>query len=497
MVLMHMITCFSLKSVEQYYVDMDSVLFYVLNLQTKTAKNMLNAEGVSFNLYKEYLYNWADVIEITLLENDDRYEKYTEEFEARLDRIEKFQDKEASNYYILLAEMYAHAAMAQIVYNEYLSGFRKLLKSNRYAKKSMELHPNYWRNNKLCGTLNVSFDMLPAFTKSMAAMFGLTGDASKGFAQIEQYLIDVSHIPSLKTEGLLYKGVALKLTRDEPLMYSTLQENTELTSAPAIMLYLLSNVALLSGHNEACLTYLNAFPTEEIELPFKHINYLKGKAKLNRLDTDADVFLKDFLEHSDFKNFRREVCVKLSHFYFINKNTTLYEYYKAKVDTYPKSTIQRDLEANIENNRPYPPHRGLLKARYLVQGGYFQRSYNLLIAIQPESLAIDGYKNEYFLLLAQSQNGLKMPNEALSLCNKMLAFCTNTNDHYVAEAALLASNIELQRMQLHHAKMFCKSALEIKGEDDVYMENIHKRAKNRLKKIEKLEKRGQNVRQPS
>ena len=62
----------------------------------------------------------------------------------RLKRISEWENHGSKSHLITLAEMYAHAGLANAIYGDYVSGFRKLLKANNLSKKNMEEYPDYW-----------------------------------------------------------------------------------------------------------------------------------------------------------------------------------------------------------------------------------------------------------------------------------------------------------------------------------------------------------------
>ena len=93
----------------------DKALFEILNLQTVTAKRLIDSEFTKnpekVNMYLEYLNNWNSVLDLILDENQPRYQKYLQSLNERLDLIERKADKKSPSYHILLAEIYAHAGM--------------------------------------------------------------------------------------------------------------------------------------------------------------------------------------------------------------------------------------------------------------------------------------------------------------------------------------------------------------------------------------------------
>jgi hypothetical protein len=467
-------------------VQSDDALFDILNLQTGKARLLLNsANGTEeFNMYNEFLHNWADVIELTLIEDEEIYDLYLTSLNQRLNRIDEHADKNDASYHILLAEIYTHAAMAHIVYSDFFSGFRKLLKANKHVKSNEELHPGFWRNNKMGGAFNVSFDMMAPVLQTIASIFGLRGDESLGYKQLNQYLADVENYPGLKSEAFLYYGFVLKMAKRAEEGCKLLSQHVDKQNAPALSIFLISNLLYTAGRNEEALSYLEYFPKNSIELPFHHYEYMMGKEKLNRLDADAGDYLKLYLDSSAFKNYQREVCLKLSHHHFIHGNMAGYKLYQDKIDDYPKAKTDRDREADVEHNRPYPPHKELLKVRYLVSGGYNSTALEILDKINLQSLEIPGYINEYYLLQGRVKSSQSKTMDALSLFNLVLEQGSDEEEHFAAEAALLAGKIHLKEDNIQLAIKYFETAKNTDCGNDVYIEIIHKKAKNLLKEIE-------------
>lgn len=465
----------------------DKALFEILNLNTVTAQKILDngnkGSSEKADMYFEYLNNWNKVIEVVLKEDQTKYEKYLGSLDARLELIDKKADKSLPSYYILLAEIYAQAGMTQIFYRDYLSGFLKIMKANNYARENLEKYPDCWLNNKLCGILNVSLDQLSPFLKKMAGILNLKGDPATGFKQLSLYLKYVEDYPGLKAEALLYNGFALRMAKKDEMAFALFNEKIVPDEAPVLNLFLYSNIMYLTGRNEHARTLLSELSDSRFEVPFPFKDYLYGKSSLYCLDKVADIYLKQFMVNSQSKNYKREVCSRLADYYFIYSNSEQFSYYRKLIGTYSKATTDRDREADIESKRPYDPYPDLLKARYLVHGGYYAEASEILLSINQGELTRKAYRNEYSLLMAKVKLRTNQLNEALMFCEKTIDQGRDCDEHYAAEAALLAGDILAKKGSKEKAVSYYKMALEIKGQNDVYIENIEKIANNRLKDL--------------
>jgi hypothetical protein len=465
----------------------DRALFEILNLKTQTARTIINAgkKEDPGNLYYEYLENWLEVMELALYEQDDRYNKYIRTFENRIKRVQSRNDQSSPSYHILLGEMYAHAGMAHILYGDYLDGFRKILSADKNVKENLRQHPGFWMNNKMGGTLNVAFDMMPPILKWFASAFGLKGDSRTGYRQLDQYLKSVQNQPGLKGEALLYYAFVLKMSKRDQDAMDILQAGVDIGHAPAIDIFMLSNMLYVNGRNEDALYVLAGFPKDKIEIPFRHIDYLEGRAKMNRLDQDAYVPFQRFLKASNFKNNKRDVCMKLAYHYYMQDKMDKYQYFKQQVDRYPKAKMDRDREADVEKARPYNPHPQLLMMRFLTAGGYSGRALEIGRSIKPNTLWNPAYQAEYFLLMGKIQLKDRQLDECIASCNKAIGVGRSLKEHYASEAALVAGIAAQKQNKPGEADSFWKLALKIDGQDDVYVENIHKIAKQKQAALKK------------
>lgn len=464
--------------------DSDLALYQILNLKTNSAQEIIDdsRRNNPDDLYLDYLENWKEVIELIGYEDEKRYEVYVDNFDKRLDRIESLKNIDYPSFNILLGEMYAHAGLANVMYGENLSGFRKILKANNLARKNLEKYPDYWMNLKLNGALNVSFDRIPSILKWLTSLLGLNGDTETGYRQINEYLQIVQDYPGLKSEVLVYKVFINKLSKDEEGAYGMLKKELKDETPPTLLKYLQANIMYRTSRNDEALALLGSFPDGYTEVPFCHLDYLRGKAKMNKLDSDADMYMFRFLEDSKFRNYRREIYTKLAYYYLINGTPEKYTLFINKVADCAKAVSDRDIEATVEAERPYPPHPQLLEVRFLVSGGYMQRGEEILSHISKMSLTIPPYLTEYYLLNAKIEASKNNYVEAIHFFDLAIETGKNQDEHYATEAALLAGDLAYKTGRNDLAMNYWESTFNLYSKKDIYVDNIQKLAKNHIVK---------------
>ena len=86
--------------------------------------------------------------------------------------------------------------------------------------------------------------------------------------------------------------------------------------------------------------------------------------------------------------------------------------------------------------------------------------------------------------MATVRNSEKQTANALAICDELIRSGENDKDQFPGESAILAGNICLQTKEFKRAEYYFNKALEIDGNDDVYIEIIHRKAKNQLQKLQ-------------
>ena len=463
----------------------DQALYQILDFHTTSAQQVIDKGRIKDpeNIYLEYLENWKEVIELIGYEDEDNYKIFVKSFDKRLKRIDSWSDNESPAFLINLAEMYAHAGLANVMYGDYMSGFRKLLKANNLSKRNLKQYPEYWPNYKLRGAMNISLDQIPNILKWFTSLLGLKGDSEKGLKQINTYLALVQDYPGLKSEVLVYKVFTMKMEKDEEGAYLMLKKELENQTPPTLLKYLQASVTYRTARNDEAISLLNTFPDNYTEAPFYHVFYLKGKSKMNKLDSDANEYMIRFLEDSKFKNYKREIYNMLSYYHYIQGNVDRYNYYKDQIQYCAKATTDRDREANVEAGRPYLPNSDLLKARFLIKGGYDKKGKQILNGIAVNTLSLPVYRVEYYLLRAKVLQIENNYDAAKRYFDMAINYGKNLEEHYATEAAFQAGILAYKNGKMDVARNYWEMTFVINNNNDIYVENIHKKAKYNLKKI--------------
>lgn len=467
----------------------EQALMKILNLRLHEAQDQLNKERLISpnNYYIDYLENYKDMVEILVLEDKSIYEKYLEEFEKRLDKL---NDKETKSpyYRAVRAEMIAQTGIMNGVNGDEVAGFLKIVKANNLIKKNFKEYPDFFLTKKLYGAINVGVGNIPPSVKWAANSSRLKGDTDTGFKYLESYQKEIKDHPALFSESLIYMIYAYQICADDQGAYEMLKENFPSSVPTTLGTYLYANALDRVGRTEESLKLLENLNENHKagDATFFPIILLTGKGKLNRLDQDADIPYLNFLQNSKSENHKKETCNKLSLYYLMNNQADKYEYYKNEAKKFDKEVMRPDREAAVDINRTTKINVDLLKTHFLINGGYFNRADSILKNIDPEKQKQIADEIHYYLLKGKIMCGEGKDQLAFFNFDMAIRKGKEIEEHYAAESALMAGNLAYKNRRFSLATKYYKLSLTIKCENNVYLQTIQRTAKAQLRKLKKI-----------
>jgi tetratricopeptide (TPR) repeat protein len=368
----------------------------ILDLKTHTAREILLREKSvnPQNGYTIYLEHYCESIELIVNEDEKIYEKLINSYEERMEQMDLLDDGSPYNAW-LQAEMLFHTGLAQIKYGTRISGVLKMLSSYNRIKELRQKFPQFWQNLKLVGTYNIILDFIPPYMRWATDIFGFRGDSEAGIRQLREYCEIAKNFPGLAEEGILFTNLGYMLTwREEECFKFMTGLDKELTDLTLVK-YLYANTASFTYRDDLTLQLLGEIQQDELQVKFYPLFYKTGRSKLNHLEKDALVYLEAFMKDYPGPDYKKDVCNRISYYYLIWGDLQKYEEYRAKVATVGQDLRERDREAVVESRSGLIPHTGLLKARLLCDGGYFQQADSVIKSIDPDLLSHTAYQLEY------------------------------------------------------------------------------------------------------
>jgi hypothetical protein len=264
-----------------------------------------------------------------------------------------------------------------------------------------------------------------------------------------------------------------------------LKENYPLAVPTTLGTYLYANTLDRVAKTEESLELLSELELDKDRATFFPIILLTGKGKLNRLDDDADLPYLNYLKNSKNENYKKESCNKLSLHYLIQNQKNKYDYYKTEAKKFESEVMRPDREATVDINRTNI-NIDLLKARFLTNGGYFERADSILRNIISEQQVQIADEIHYYLLKGKIMCSEGKDELAFLNFDKAIRKGKDIEEHYAAESALMAGNLAYEKNRFSLATNYYKLSLTIKCENNVYRQTIQRTAKAQLRKLKNI-----------
>jgi len=368
----------------------------ILDLKFRDARVFIANEKTVHpdNGYAIFLEHYADAIELIVTEEEELYERLIDNFEDRMDRMNKLDDGSPDNRW-LQAEILFHTGLAQIKYGSRFGGATKLMSSYRKTREHRQKYPDFWQNRKLTGIFNIILDYIPPFMRWAADMFGYSGNAELGLFQLRQYCDDAAATPGFAEEGVMMAALGYKLTWGEPEGFAFLAGQPESMQSKTLVKYLYASAATYTYRNDLALSLLSDIRREDLQVNFYHLDYITGRCKLNHLEPDAAVYLQKYLDEFPGLDYKKDVCNRLSFHFLVHGDMERYREYREMTGRVGQELRDRDQEAVLESRTGCDPHPGLLRARLLCDGGYFNDAMQVLLAIRPDEMNIPPFRLEF------------------------------------------------------------------------------------------------------
>jgi tetratricopeptide (TPR) repeat protein len=261
---------------------------------------------------------------------------------------------------------------------------------------------------------NIMTDFIPNQVRWITEILGVKGDSRLGMEQLKKYYDAVKTQPGRAQEAILIINLAYKLTwqEEQGLEFISTQDPQHTDNALAIYTWALS--AAFCHDNDLALEKLNELQGRQTEVPFYAMMYLKGRCMLNSLDMAAEQPLMDYIEEYPGEDFKKDACHRLSLLHLIQGDTTNYDVYRSMVHVIGNNLRDRDQEAMIESHSTIIPHAGLLKARFLFDGGYYGKADSVINSIPEETLVMLPYRLEYHYRVGRIYQKLEREGPAIA-----------------------------------------------------------------------------------
>lgn len=431
------------------------------------------------NYLPYFIENYTDFLKLNVNDNRALFEQAAPRVEARLEKL-KTGDPASPYFLYTQADIHLQWALCRIKFGEYISAVFEVKKAFSLLQNNQKKFPAFKPNLKSLGLLHTLFGAVPDKYKFGASLLGLRGSIEQGLKELNTVMQD-KNFEFRDETVVLYTLLLLHLQKDKANAWNMI-EDTDLPLGDNLLNYFVAGtVADHSGQNEKVISLMSSKPSGPEYYPFPFLDFMLGYAKLNRLDKDADIYIKKFLVNNKGRSYQKEAYRKLAWYYLINDNPSLYKKYMAQVLLVKDAPTDEDKSAQKEGESHFLPNRELLKARVLSDGGYYEKALGIVNALDPEKLLRSRDQVEYYYRKGRICHGLNNTAEAIKYYELAIQKGQNYTYYFAANACIKLASIFEQQKKKDEAIRYYQKAIDM--DKDEYANSIEAEAKAGMNRL--------------
>lgn len=459
---------------------------HIAALRLDKARAILDAEKKLYpnNTAIDFLQNYVDYYHLVSSQQVEDIKKLEVNKSKRLDRLKKIP--ESSPYHLYTqSEVHLQWAFSKVFNQEFVSAMLDFRSAYNLAEENTKKFPSFKQSQKTVGLIKAMLSTVPDNYKWVLSIAGLKGNYEEGLGLIKDYL-NQQHISDdhwLDMQSTAFYYVLLQLNfGDKNEAWKYCEKFTSDHTNNLMNTYLRAFTASKTAHNEECIRTLSVKPKTADYAPFYALDYLMGVAKLNRLDEDADIYLKKFVTFYKGKNLVKDAYKRLSWYSLLQNDKEKFKIYQGLAKKYGASNSEEDQNAQKEAVMGIYPDVTLLKAHLLFDGGYYAQAEEMIKLIQPEQLGSGYQKIEYYYRYGRILQETNKLGKAIEMFNKTTQLGEKTSYYFAPNACLQLGYIYLKLNFRETAKTHFSKVLEYKNYE--YKSSISQKARTELQKLE-------------
>lgn len=397
---------------------------YISVLKLEKARELLDAEHQKYpnNFAIQYLQDCADYYRLITNHDPAEFELLEKNKAPRLALMKQLP--RTSSYALYAeAEINLHWSVLKLMNEEYLSGAMELRTAYQLFEKSAASFPTFYPSKKNLGFIKALLGTLPENYKWILNIVGLKGDFNQGLDLVNQYLSQ-KQFPAdqlLDKQSADYYYVMLQFYfGNKAKSWEYCKTITQDYAQNQLSCYLHAFVASRTAHNDEAIQVLMKRPRGPEYSTYHELDLLTGYCKLNRLDDDADIYLKKFVTFSRGNYQKKDAYRRLAWHQLLLGDTLKYHTYKnlgAKVSSHiddEEKTITAEFAKGIY------PSKEILEARLQFDGGYYEQAEETIAAINVRSLPTKLQQAEYYYRYGRIMQEQRKYSRAIELFNEAI-----------------------------------------------------------------------------
>jgi len=451
---------------------------YLFSFRPKSAEKLLKAEELKNpeNGYVTFYRLYSEVITLAISNSPEYFKKSSSALDSYVDRLKKLPDN-APDYRYLLGEAKVFTGLLNVKYDGKLSGLMDILKGYNLLEENAKKYPLFEPDDKIPGMIQIGVAFMPKLLRFGIKLLGIKSNPQAGLQKLSDFAKFAAGKPGYEEEAFLFTMASYKLMNQDEAAMKLIVENIGKFKETALLNYIAATICIEANEAETALLLLSNIETEKLEISFPPLKYLTGRAKLLRLDPKTDIPLKAYINESTGTDYLKATLYELACFYYISGNGAEYRNYLEQVKVRGRELHNRDIEAAFEADKKDLPNIYLMRADFLVRGGYTERAEDELHKVNNIALLNDNDKVLYYYLKGDCNRLRNLVKDAES--DYLMAVAIGKRlECYIAQKSLVQAGLMMEKNGFKpEADKYYNLCLQFKAIDNPYSDLYNNKAK--------------------
>lgn len=436
------------------------------------------------NLMAVYIANYADCMLLLFNGDPKDYEKYY----SHLDKRQKLLSlgSESSPWYRLTkASLYMQWALIHIRMGENFKAATTFRKSYVLLKENKKLFPSFDYNDIFLGVEEAVVGTVPDDYKWIASIFGMKGDVKKGVGKLEGFVRKHNQQEPLYYDALLfYTYLKFYLMSHQEDVWKLVSSEIFPTNNNLLFSFVKANLALNFRKAEVAQTTLAYMQQIPGYYSIPAFDYEMGNALAHRADKDALSYYKRFLANYKGNLFVKDAYYKMACIYYADGAGKEAERCKQQIKNVGSTDVDADRRAQRFAGELIWPNIILLKANWLIDGGYYNKALTQLAQYKEADFVSVPDKAEYNLRMGRIYDELGDDTKALAYYNRAIQVGKDRKEYFAARASLQTAFIYEKQNKEQQALYYFNQCLNLPVQD--YKNAIKQQAKAGINRMNGL-----------
>ena len=438
------------------------------------------------NAVVDYLMVMHSMLSYTTNETKQGFTTFDSLKEIAIKNISAAPEEDGTKDF-LLEEVYFYSSVVNGKKGNNIAAANDVRNCYKYGTLVLKNHPDYVAAKKTLGLLKSGFGSLPTNYQKLVQFFGFESSMVKGLEDLNSFITTKSDrqewIIMKKEAQFFVASIHLYLKNDKTKAWTLIDSLTQDHAQNPLSRFARVNFADKCRKNDEIIRVITQAQksTPDQDIPF--LSFMLGKAKLNRLDPDADSYLLQYLDQYQGGSYVKSCYQKLCWHAVIQGHDNKYATYLNELKDNGNTELEVDEQAQKFAVQNKTPNSVLLQTRLLFDGGYYTKALKIIRPNNAGDFEKGLVRTEYFYRKGRIYDALHQSKLAEAFYLEAMQEGNLLSQYYASYATLYLAEMYERNGDSINAKKYFKLSMSYDANKE-YKKSIEHRAKNGLDRID-------------